>query len=929
MNKFRVITTISGVLLLALVLVFSAGYFSTEPVVDNFPDFPEENEAVTNEGRAEHFFRLTRDPKTNSIPQNIRAKELTFASALDEENRFKSFNKVDNITWTEIGPNDVGGRTRGFAIDRRNSNILLAGGASGGMWKSTDGGNSWTIKTDADDHVGVTDIVQHPTNQDTWYYSTGEFDGSLSDRAFTAFYTGSGIHVSTDNGESWAQVETTRDDDVSFNSQFDFITDIEISSSSSSIFFSSNGIGIYKSANNLASSSISLGGFGEHRYATVQIASNGNLVAVLGSPFSEGDPTTNSPGVYISTNDGVSWSDVTPAAFPDFHNRSVIGISESSPNIFYILTDTGGGADGLTLFRFDISSFPTVSSSERTSGIPNFGDPVGDLNPQGSYNMVCAVHPTNSETVFLGATNLFRSTDGFSTVPDLNNEDKYWIGGYDFLNNISVYDNHHPDLHGMVFDPNNANRAFSTHDGGISVTTNVLSEPVSWETKEEGYNVTQFYTVALHPDANDTRMLGGTQDNGSPFFNFNLTGNPSQSFDITSGDGSYSYMGNTIALASSQRGTLIRYFYDFNGDVTQFSYVAPLNAANQLFIHPFAVNPSNQDVLFYPSGNHFWRNTSVSTLTRNTDEPDGTAEGWTQLLNVNTGAQNGNVSTLAFSTSNPSNVLYYAGFRSDAAPGVFRLDNTLGTDGEVDISIPGTSEGEHIHGMAVNPNDGNEVIAVVSNYNVESVYHSSNAGATWTAIGGNLEDANGPSVRTAAIGLDGDGNQVYMVGTSVGLYATSDLNGASTTWTKQAEDLVGNTIVEYLNYRPSDGTVAVGTHGRGIFIGKIPQMVANEVPGTDNPIEFNLSQNYPNPFNPSTNISFSLPSSSTVSLDVFDVNGRKVASILNNQQMQAGSHVELFDGINLASGVYIYQLQATPMSGGQAFTQTRQMTLLK
>lgn len=929
MNKFRIITTSVGIVLFALILVFSSNFYSKESSQDILPNFPEESEEVTNKGRAEHFFKLTRDPKTNSIPENIRRKELDFASALDEENRFKTINKVDNITWTEVGPNDVGGRTRGFAIDRRNSNILLAGGAAGGMWKSTDGGNTWAIKTDADDHVGITDIVQHPSNQDTWYYSTGEFDGSLSDRGFTAFYTGSGISKSTDNGETWAQVEQTRDDDVIYNSQFDFITDILIHPNSEAIYYSSNGFGVLKSTNDLVGSSLSLGGAGEHRYATVEIASNGNLVAVLGSPFDEDDVPVNDPGVYISTNDGTSWTDITPAAFPDFHNRSVIGISESSPDIFYILTDTGGGADGLTLFRFNSSSFPSVTSSERTSGIPNFGEPVGDLNPQGSYNMLCVVHPTNSETVFLGATNLFRSTDGFSSVPDLTNEDKYWVGGYNFLNNIGLYENHHPDLHNMVFDPNNSNRAFSTHDGGISVSSNVLSEPVEWETMEEGYNVTQFYTVALHPDAQDNRMLGGTQDNGSPFFRFDLDGSPSESFDITSGDGSYSFMGDTYALASSQNGVLIRYFYDFSGDVTEFSYVAPISATNQLFIHPYAVDPSSQDVLFYPAGNHFWRNNAVSTLTRNIDESDGTAEGWTELPDVNTGVINGNISTLAFSTSNPSSVLYYAAFRRDGFPTVFRLDNTLGTDGEVNISIPGTQSGEHIHGLAVNPNNGNEVIAVVSNYNVESVYHSTNAGASWTAVGGNLENENGPSVRTATIGLDSNSNPVYLVGTSIGLYATSDLNGSSTTWTKQAEDLVGNSIVEYLAYRVSDGTVAVGTHGRGIFIGEIPQMVANETPGSENPNEFNLSQNYPNPFNPSTNISFSLPSSSVVSLDIFDINGRKVASILNNEEMQAGSHSELFEGINLASGVYVYQLQATSLAGGQVFTQTKQMTLLK
>ncbi len=77
---------------------------------------------------------------------------------------------------------------------------------------------------------------------------------------------------------------------------------------------------------------------------------------------------------------------------------------------------------------------------------------------------------------------------------------------------------------------------------------------------------------------------------------------------------------------------------------------------------------------------------------------------------------------------------------------------------------------------------------------------------------------------------------------------------------------------------------------------------------TETPVGYALNQNYPNPFNPSTNISFSLPESNRISLEVFDVLGRKVATLHQNKLFSAGQHQVAFDASALASGMYIYRL---------------------
>ena len=149
----------------------------------------EENEKRTQIERAAYDFMLLRDPATNTIPKDAiykasKAAETVTSFALyqpDAGNRNNSANErtlPTGITVDVRGPINYGGRTRGFAFDTRNTNIMVAGGVSGGIFRSTDKGSNWTSVTPAGQFHNATTIVQDQNNKDIWYAGTGESNGN-------------------------------------------------------------------------------------------------------------------------------------------------------------------------------------------------------------------------------------------------------------------------------------------------------------------------------------------------------------------------------------------------------------------------------------------------------------------------------------------------------------------------------------------------------------------------------------------------------------------------------------------------------------------------------------------------------------------------------------------------------------------------------
>ncbi len=261
---------------------------------------------------------------------------------------------------------------------------------------------------------------------------------------------------------------------------------------------------------------------------------------------------------------------------------------------------------------------------------------------------------------------------------------------------------------------------------------------------------------------------------------------------------------------------------------------------------------------------------------------------------TNSGLTDLDITTLAFIGQS-----FLAG--TDTA-GVF-ISTDDGTDWTAaKVGIPGDS---HIFAFSV---DSSDVFAATD----RGILVSTDEGKSWVAQSQGLPpvpiQAIASSNKNLYAGTDGDG--VYF----------SANYGA--TWNAANAGLPAGTIINCLSV--VDSSLFAGTPDFGVWFRPLSQLVT-DVRNTDNGTvvnRFDLNQNYPNPFNPSTVINYELPASSHVTLKIYDVLGRVIATLVNGQE-PAGSHSVTMNGSGLPSGVYFYHMQAG------TYSATKKLLLLK
>ena len=282
--------------------------------------------------------------------------------------------------WTAMGPNNIAGRILSIAWNPTNTNIIYVGSASGGLWKTTDGGSSWNPLTDDLPSLAVGSVVLDPSNSNVVYIGTGE--GSYN---IDAVY-GAGILKSTDAGATWITTGMSWT-----QSQSRAINEIVIHPTNSQILWCatniwSGGGGVYKSTNGGGSWTRYLSG--DAKDLIIHPDSADVLYAGIGYPFGG-----SSNGVYKSTDGGLTWtlrSTGMPAGTS--MGRMELSLSRSNPQTVFVgISQTiSGGAGTLGIYR----TTDAGANWSLQASTPNM------YGGQGWYNIVCEVHPTNPAIVY-------------------------------------------------------------------------------------------------------------------------------------------------------------------------------------------------------------------------------------------------------------------------------------------------------------------------------------------------------------------------------------------------------------------------------------------------------------------------------------------------------------------------------------------------
>ncbi len=423
-------------------------------------------------------------------PDGIFPYEKLYEEYSKLKNQPKSLNTSDiEADWQAFGPTSVpyqnNGSKRGVGriniveFNPTNPNIIWVGSPSGGLWKSTDGGENWSSNTDLLPNLGVSDIAIDPTNPDIMYIITGDRDADD-----TYAY---GLMKSTDGGQSW---NTTG---LSFN----------INNA-----YRGNRVLINPNNTNILLVSTRKSGYGE-TYRSIDGGENFEMVLqgpnFISMEYNVSNPntvyavTTGTSKFYRSNDNGLTWDNMTnDVGLPNSgNNRGIIGVTEANSNVVYILYSSND--DGFGGLYKSIDGGYNFTLQSETPNILSWETDGGGEGGQGWYDLALTVSPTNENIIFTGGINIWKSTNGGQDW----NISSHWYGG-------DGVEYAHADQHILRYNVDNG-ILYAGNDGGLYKSEN---DGENWTDISDDLQITQFYKIGIS-QTDYGLLLGGTQDNGT------------------------------------------------------------------------------------------------------------------------------------------------------------------------------------------------------------------------------------------------------------------------------------------------------------------------------------------------------------------------------------------------------------------------------
>jgi uncharacterized repeat protein (TIGR01451 family) len=762
-------------------------------------------------------------------------------------------------TWQSLGPGNVGGRTRAIIIDPVTPNTMYAAGVAGGIWKSTNAGASWFALDDFMANIAVTSLAFEPGNPSVIYAGTGEgfFNGDA--------VRGAGIFKSLDAGATWTRLASTT------TSDFFYVQKIVVGNGSNAQHvYAATRTGVWRSLDGgtnwtqVIISNAANGANGAMDLAIRTDQATDYVFAAVGHLAQS--------HIWRNTDAGGAgvWTDVYTEANME---RTSLAIAPSNQSVIYAMAASLSATpvnginfqDGLLAVFRSTSNGDTGSwTTQVRNNSANKQDTLLLMNPvnavlvecgfgatnnflsQGWYDNVLAVDPSDSNKVWAGGIDIWRSDNGGANWGVAS---YWWFQGNGTPPNNGDPQLVHADNHAIVFHPNYNGTTNQTlyigDDGGIYKTDNAkdgnvayvngtspsggtvtstspicgneftpggfftVPSPVIWGPLNNGYALTQFWPGAIYP--NGTTYFGGTQDNGT---NRGTDANGPNLWErILGGDGGYAAVDPTNTNILYAENTNLSFQKSTNGGASFVAARTGITEAsgNFLFTAPFIMDPTNSARL-YLGGARVWKTIN-------------SAGAWTSA----SGFLGFRVSALAVS---PQDANY--GLFGGQAGHIWRTQ-TLTTDaipaGTTSTWAFARPRTDFASWVTFDPTNKNIAYATYSTFNngtnIGHVWKSVDAGVNWTNIDGSGANAL-PDIPAHTVVVDPNNTSRIYVGTDLGVFVT--LNGGAS-WAKETTGF-SNTVVKSLEIKNIGGisTMYAFTHGRGAFKVAIPASCATVTP---------------------------------------------------------------------------------------------------
>ncbi len=488
------------------------------------------------------------------------------------------------------------------------------------------------------------------------------------------------------------------------------------------------------------------------------------------------------------------------------------------------------------------------------------------LSSQGWYDNAVTVKPTDANHVIVGGLDCYASTTGGTSLV----QKAAWAS--------STPGNFcHADIHRLEY---NGSVLYCCSDGGVYKSTN---DGNNWTDLNQKLSTLQYQSADYDP-TNLLSFQGGTQDNNK----MTSTDGGSNWIQRTTGDGGYTivdpvntnYIYGQYVNGSIQRS---------NNSGVSFSSITPSGSTGGLFYNPYEMAPGDHNTIVFGRAD-IWKTTNAQTAS--------SSSGWTQI--ATTGIVGGSVSAIGISATNINKI--YIG----TSNGRILVTTDNGANWSVQTGYPYVSD------FIVDNTNDNICYATLGGTGTTHVLKTTNSGLNWTSITGNL-----PNIAANSIVMRTLSPRMLFVGTDFGVFQSTN---EGVNWISFSSGLPMVEVYD-MKYKQTIGMILVATHGRGCWTFDLNTVLGID-PFGEIPAQYKLSQNYPNPFNPVTNIEFDIPKYNNVRLEIFDMSGKKVEELVN-QNLNAGHYQVQWDASKYSSGAYISKLTTADYSA------TSKMMLMK